>query len=87
MKEVIMVGKVLIGLGLGVMLVVGGGGAAQAGKAHHDLECESTGASVPGGGQSSGSPGSPFHDGMGGQRYSDNSQYDVACFGGAANRP
>ena len=82
-----MVGKVLIGLGLGIMLVVGGGGAAQAGKAHKDLECEDAGASIPGGGQSSGSPGSPFHEGMGGQRYSDNSQYDVACFRGAAHRP
>jgi hypothetical protein len=85
MKEDIMVGKFLIGLGLGVMLVVGGGSAAQAGKAHHDLECEDAGASIPGGGQSSGSPGSPFHEGMGGERYSDNSQYDVACFRGPAH--
>ena len=82
-----MVGKVLVGLGLGIMLVRGGGGAAQAGKAHKDLECEHAGASIPGGGQSSGSPGSPFHEGMGGERYSDNSQYDVACFRGAAHRP
>ena len=80
-------GKVLIGLGLSVLLVVGGGGTAHAGKAHHDLECEDTGASIPGHGQSSDSPGSPFHEGMGGERYSDNSQYDVACFRGAANRP
>jgi hypothetical protein len=80
-----MVGKVLIGLGLGVMLVVGGGSAAQAGKAHQGLECEDAGASIPGGGQSSGSPGSPFHEGTGGERYSDNSQYDVACFRGPAH--
>ena len=82
-----MIGKVLIGIGLSAMLIAGGGAAAQAGKAHQGLECEDAGASIPGHGQSSGSPGSPFHDGTGGTHYSDNSQYDVACFRGADNRP
>lgn len=77
-----MIGKALIGLGLASILVLGAGGAAQAGKAHQGLECEDQGASTPGGGQSSNSPGSPFHDGKGSDHYSDNSQYDVACFRG-----
>ena len=76
-----MIGKVLIGLGLSAMLIVGGGGAALAGKAHQGASCEN-GGSPPGGGQSSNSPGSPFHDGNGGQNYSEKSQYDVACFRG-----
>jgi len=84
-----MVSKLILGLSLGILLAFSGGAAAvtAAGKAHQGLECEDPGGSAPGGGQSSKSTGSPFHDGTGGQNYSDNSQYDVACFRGSDNRP
>ena len=82
-----MLRKGMIGLGLGVLLVLGGGTASvtaeNMGKAHQGVECEDEGAVIPGGGQSSESPGSPFtEEGTGGQNYSESSQYDVACFVG-----
>lgn len=84
-----MVSKAVVGLGLGIMLVIGGGAStlAATGKAHQGVECEDEGASIPGHGQSSRSPGSPFQDGTGGDNYSEKSQYDIACFRGAENRP
>jgi hypothetical protein len=55
----------------------------------HGQECGDLG-TVPGGGNSSNSPGSPFYDGTAGSHYAgqqpqnsangQNSQYDVACF-------
>jgi hypothetical protein len=85
MEESAMLRKGMIGLGLGVLLVLGGGGAAvtaeNMGQAHQGDECE-IGGTIPSGGQSSKSTGSPFNDGTGGQNYSESSQYDVACFVG-----
>ena len=55
----------------------------------HGQECQGLG-TPPGGGNSSGSPGSPFHGGTSGSHYAGEqrqnsgngqaSQYDVACF-------
>jgi hypothetical protein len=92
MEDRAMLRRATIGLGLGLLLVLGGGTASvtaeKMGKAHQGVECEDDGAVIPGGGQSSGSRGSPFtEEGTGGQNYSETSQYDVACFGGPETRP
>jgi hypothetical protein len=85
MEESAMLRKGMFGLGLGVLLVLGGGGASVTTanmRAPHDVECEDLDATNPSGGQSSKSTGSPFNEGTGGQNYSESSQYDVACFVG-----
>lgn len=67
-------------------LCLGGATAAFAaanpsGTGHPNQSCEDIGITP---GHSSSSPGSPFNEagpgGIGGQHYSETSQYDVACF-------
>ena len=82
-----------IGLVLGATLLVPAGAAsAAANPSGHGLpsqscqDLEATGGTTPG--ASANSPGSPFNEpginsvngGVGGQHYSETSQYDVACF-------
>jgi hypothetical protein len=79
-------GALLFGLG-GVAVATPTGQIAHPGQ--HGQECGELPA-VPGGGNSSQSPGSPFHDGVSGTKYAGEqaqnsgngqaSQYDVACF-------
>jgi hypothetical protein len=78
-------------LGLGLALITGlpvlaanPPGTGQPGQSCQDLEA--AGGTTPG--HSASSPGSPFNEpginsqngGVGGQHYSESSQYDVACF-------
>jgi len=86
----------LIGVAVAGLLFFGLGGTAIADPTgpvthpgQHNQECDELSA-TPGGGSSSASPGSPFHEGTSGTKYAgqqtqnsgngQNSQYDVACF-------
>jgi len=77
----------LLGLG-GIAVANPTGPVAQPGQ--HGQDCGDLGGTVPGGGNSAKSPGSPFYDGHSSTQYAgekpNNSnygqaaQYDVACF-------
>jgi len=77
-----MVRKWIIALGLGLMLALGAGAnTLAAGSPHTGLSCEEGGVTP---GHASSAPGSAFNPGgNAGSRYSENSQYDVACFRGS----
>lgn len=80
-------GAVLFGLG-GVAMANPTGPVTHPGQ--HGQDCGLLGGTVPGGGNSGSSPGSPFVDGVSGSHYAGEtshnsangqaSQYDVACF-------
>ena len=88
--------RAFVGALLAGLVVLGFGTAATADPTgpvthpgQHNQDCGDLG-TVPGGGSSSGSTGSPFVDGTSGGRYAgqqpqnsgngQNSQYDIACF-------
>ena len=82
----VLAGVLLFSLG-GVALADPTGPITHPGQ--HNQDCGQLGV-VPGGGNSSNSPGSPFYDGVSGSKYAgqkpqnsangQNSQYDIACF-------
>ena len=76
---------ITVGVVLGAALLVPAGVATAAanpsGTGRPNQSCEDVGTTP---GHADGSPGSPFNEtgagGIGGQHYSETSQYDVACF-------